>query len=263
MEHAGHWSVSWLTHQSRRRDHGSLHRGHLLTRLHKLLLLLLQGVVQARRPLQYLRWVHGSAVALRVSELLVSEARWPLCAHLSLRRATLLHEIRLTLWEVRKRGLPLRLRHAHDLFDAWLLGRRMAAALHELHQKVPAGIRLVISSSAALALRGMAVAEKVLQHLVGASRWGLAGRRHRARSQNLGSYWRNRTQTGLLAAVHAIRVCWLGGYDMSFLGEGLGKVLDWVMRHVLHWLRRRRRRRLRECAGVGRCWGGLLFALAR
>lgn len=142
LEHAGDRSVSRLTHQARRGDHGSLHRRHLLTLLHELLLLLLllQSVVQARWPLQYLGWMHGSAVAFRVSELLVSEARWPLRAHLPLRRATLLHEFWLTLWEMRKRGLSLGLRHAHDLFDAWLLRRRMAAALHELHEKVPAGV---------------------------------------------------------------------------------------------------------------------------
>lgn len=45
---------------------------------------------------------------------------------------------------------------------------------------------------------------------------------------------------------------------MSFLGQGLGKVLDRILRHVLHWWGRR----LRECAGIGRRWRGLLFALA-
>lgn len=270
MEHAGHRSVSRLTHQSWRRNHGSLHRRHLLTWLHELLLLLLvlllllllvllQNVVQTRWPLQYLCWMHGPAVAFRVSELLISKARWPLWAHLSLRRPTLLYEIRLTLWEMGKRGLPLGLRHAHDLFDAWLLRRRIAATLHELHEKVPAGIGLVISSAAALALRSMAVAEKILQHLIGASRWRLAGRRHRTRRQDLGSSWRNRSQAGLLSAVHSVRVSWLRRYDMGFLSQGLGKVLDWVLRHVLHWLGRR----LRECAGIWRCRGGLLFALAR
>lgn len=261
LKHAGHRSVSRLTHESWRRDHGSLYRGHLLARLHELLLLLLllQSVVQARWPLQYLCRMHGSTVAFRMSELLVSKARWALRAHLSLRRATLLHKFRLTIWKMRERGLPLGLRHAHDLFDAWLLGC-VAAALHELHKKIPAGIRPVISSTTALALRGMVtVGEEILQHLVGASRWRLSGRGHRARCQDLGSSWRNRSQTRLLSAVHAVWVSWLRRYDMSFLSQSLGKILDWVLRHVLHRLGRR----LRECAGIGRCRRGLLFALAR
>lgn len=212
LEHAGHRSVSRLTHQSWRGDHGPLDRRHLLTWLHKLLLLLLllllQSVVQTRWPLQYLCWMHGPAVAFRVSELLISEARWALWAHLSLGRATLLHKVRLTIREVRERGLPLRLRHAHDLLDAWLL-RCMATALHELHEEVPAGVRPVISSTAALALRGVTVGEKILQHLIGASRWRLTGRRHGARRQDLGASWRHRSQTGLLSAVHAVWVSWL------------------------------------------------------
>lgn len=46
---------------------------------------------------------------------------------------------------------------------------------------------------------------------------------------------------------------------MSLLSQSLGEVLNWILRHVLQWLWRR----LRECVGIGRCWGGLLFALAR
>lgn len=259
LEHAGHRSVSRLTHQPWRGNHGSLHRRHLLTWLHELLLLLLllllQRMVQARWPLQYLCWMHGPAVAFRVSELLISKARWALWAHLSLRWTTLLHKIRLTLREMRERCLPLGLRHTHDLFDAWLL-RCMTAALHELHEKV--GIRPVIGSTAALALRGMTVAEEILQHLVGASRWRLTRRGHRARRQDLRSPWRNRSQTGLLSAIHPVWVSWLRRYDMGFLSQGLGKVLDRILRHVLHWWRRR----LRERAGVGWCRRGLLFALA-
>lgn len=215
-------------------------------------------MVQTRWPLQYLCWMHGPAVAFRVSELLVSEARWSLWAHLSLRRATLLHKIRLAVREMRERCLPLRLRHTHDLFDAWLL-RGMAAALHELHEEFPAGIRAVISPTTALALRGMTVAEKILQHLIGASRWRLAGRRHGARSQDFRASWRNRSQTGLLSAVHAVWVSWLRRHDMRFLSQGLGKVLNWVLRHVWHWWRRR----LCECAAIGRSRCRLLFALAR
>lgn len=263
LEHAGHGSVSRLAHQSWRRDHGSLDRRHLLSWLHELLLLLLllllQSVVQARWPLQYLCWMQGPTVAFRVAELLVGEAGWALRAHLSLCRATLLHEIRLTLRETRERRLPLGLRHTHDLFDTWLL-RGMTAALHKLHEELPAGIRPVVGPTAPLALRGMTVAEEILQHLIGASRWRLTGRRHRARRQNLGPSWRNRSQAGLLSAVHAIWVSRLRRHDVSFLSQGLGKVLDWVLWHVLHWWRRRR---LRECAGIGRCRRGLLLALAR
>lgn len=165
VEHAGHRTVSRLTHESGRGDHGSLDRRHLLAWLHELLLLLvlllLQGVVEARRPLQNLCRMQRAAIAFRVSELLISEARWALWTHLSLCRATLLQEVWLTIWEMRKRGLALRLRHAHDLFDTWLF-RRVATALHELHEKVPAGIRAMFSSTAALTLGIVTVAEEVL-----------------------------------------------------------------------------------------------------
>lgn len=46
---------------------------------------------------------------------------------------------------------------------------------------------------------------------------------------------------------------------MGFLRQSLGKILDRILGHILHWWWRR----LRERAGIWRCWRGLLFALAR